>query len=196
MDKGKIAVFCSSSNTIDQKYHQPAIELAQLLVSNQFELIHGGGIVGLMGTLSKTVHQAGGKSIGIIPERLNIKGIVSTLDDETIVTADMSERKKVIRQHADAFIALPGGYGTIEEITEVITLKQLKYHNKPVVLLNSFGFYDHFIKFIDHFFAEKFTKEVFRSLLYITDKPQACINYIKNYKGGEVPEKWTLELDS
>ncbi len=167
-----------------------ADELGKLLANNNFTLVHGGGMIGLMGALSRSVKKHGGKVIGVIPEKLNKTGIVSTTDDKTVVTADMGERKKYMTYVSDGFIALPGGFGTLEEILELITLKQLKYHSKPIVIINTNGFYDKLFDLFERLYSENFAKAEYRDLFFITDSPEKAVEYITGYKYTEIKDKW------
>jgi len=129
-----ICVFSSSSNAIADVYFQEAIALAKLIAQENFCLINGGSNVGLMDTVTREARVNGAKTIGVIPQKLHDFNLASAHAHEIIVSGDMMERKFKMRELSDAFIALAGGFGTLEEILEVITLKQLSYHNKAVVL--------------------------------------------------------------
>ena len=129
MDK-VICVYSSSSDSIDEVYFKKASELGSAIATNKDALLFGGGMRGLMGVTAKATHLNGGRVIGVIPEALNQKGVVYETCDELIITKGMRERKAIMDERSDAFIALPGGYGTFEELLEIITLKQLKYHRK------------------------------------------------------------------
>ncbi|MHB1276001.1 MAG: LOG family protein, partial [Candidatus Humimicrobiaceae bacterium] len=131
-----ICVYSASSTTIDKIYFDTAEELGRKIAENSDILLYGGGLLGLMGAVAKAVHDNKGKVIGVIPKALNLKGVVYKTCDELIITDGMRERKAVMDTKSDVFIALPGGYGTLDELLEIINLKQLKYHNKPIVILN------------------------------------------------------------
>lgn len=137
-----ICIFCSSSRSLDETYHSIAGTIGRELAKRKIVQINGAGEVGLMGTLTREAVANGGKVIGVIPEKLNVPGIVSDHCTELVVTKSLAERKKIMFEKADAFLALPGGYGTLEELLEVITLKQLKYFDKKIFILNINGFYD------------------------------------------------------
>ncbi len=154
----KICVFCSSSDKVDSIYFNEAEELGRLMAVKGYHLVYGGAEVGLMGALARSVHAYKGKVIGVIPDKLKDKEVAYEGADELIVTDDMRVRKTIMEQRSDAFIVLPGGYGTLEEIFEILTLKLLRYHNKPVVIVNTNGFYEHLIKLLDHIIAEQFAK--------------------------------------
>ena len=142
-----ICVFCASSNDASPRYLEVARELGQLMVERDHTLIYGGGSVGLMGELAREVQQGGGRVVGVIPERLSTEEIAFEAAEELLVTADMAERKNIMIERAEAFICLPGAFGTLDEMLEIITLKQLDYHDKPIVLVNTDGFYDTLLGF-------------------------------------------------
>ena len=137
-----ICVFCSSSNAIANVYFEAAVNLGKLIGQNNHSIVYGGANVGLMHTVAESARQSGAISIGIIPESIHNKKLSSPLDHEQIITPNMRDRKYLMRKRSDAFIALPGGFGTLEEILEVITLKQLQYHQKPIVFINTEGFFN------------------------------------------------------
>ena len=136
----KVCVFSSSSNAIETAYINEAIHLSRLIGQNHMTLVNGGANVGLMETVLKEVVTSGGDTIGILPEKLNGHNLASQYAKKLIISKDMMERKSIMREIADAFVALPGGFGTLEEVLEVITLKQLDYHNKAIVFVNTNGF--------------------------------------------------------
>lgn len=186
----KVCIFSSSSNAIDSIYMNEAIHLARLIGQQQQTLINGGANVGLMETVLKEVVQAGGKTIGILPEKLNGHKLASQYAQELIISKDMMERKALMREMADAFIALPGGFGTLEEILEVITLKQLDYHNKAIVFVNTNGFYNDLFKQFERSFEENFAKPNYRELYYIAENSDDAMNYLKNYTPPKPVNKW------
>ena len=137
-----ICVYCSSSNDIALGYFDAARALGTVLAQRGWLLVYGGGSVGLMGAVAKAVHSSGGTVIGIIPQALLDREVGYLEADELIVTTTMRERKRLMDERADAFVTLPGGFGTLEELLEIITLKQLHYHDKPIIIVNMDGFYD------------------------------------------------------
>ena len=142
-----ICVFCASSNDASPRYLEVARTLGGLMVERGHTLIYGGGSVGLMGELAREVQQGGGRVVGVIPERLSTEEIAFEAAEELLVTADMAERKNIMIERAEAFSCLPGAFGTLDEMLEIITLKQLDYHDKPIVLVNTDGFYDTLLGF-------------------------------------------------
>jgi uncharacterized protein (TIGR00730 family) len=190
-----ICVFSSSSNTIDQAYFNAASELGREIAQRGDQFLFGGGLTGLMGACARAVHQHDGKVIGVIPEALNEKGIVYDGCDELVVTSDMRERKAQMDARSDAFIALPGGFGTIEEIMEIITLKQLRYHNKPVVILNIDGYFNHLIEQIKTIISRQFAKSGCYDLFYITDNVVRALDYIRDYVPESYTERWLTDVE-
>ncbi len=189
MDK-VICVYCSSSNFIDKAYFEMAEQLGEAISSNNDIMLFGGGIRGLMGATAKAVHRLGGRVIGIIPEALNQKGVVYETCDELVVTKDMRERKSIMDARSDAFIALPGGFGTLEELLEIITLKQLKYHNRPIVIMNINGFFDPILGQFGKIIDQRFAKQEASQLYHISSAVTDALDYIDTYKPTEFKDKW------
>jgi hypothetical protein len=163
----RICVFCGASRGIDPSYAAAAVALGQLLVRHKIGLVYGGGTVGLMGIIARTVADAGGEVIGIIPGALTGKEIVSEVIGEMMVVNTMHERKAQMARLADAFIALPGGYGTLDELFEAITWAQLGIHHKPIGLLNVHGFFGPLIAWIDQASAAGFIGSQHRQLVQV-----------------------------
>jgi cytokinin riboside 5'-monophosphate phosphoribohydrolase len=176
-----ICVFCSSSDSLKKVFYEEARKLGELIGKNKCNLVHGGGMIGIMGEIARSVQKNGGKVMGIIPEALKIKGVISETDDEIVITKDMNSRKALMRKNADVYIALPGGFGTLEEISEVITLKQLKYHSKPVIFLNTENFFNNLFNFYEDFYTLNFAAGDFRNLYFIAKTPEDVFDYIINY---------------
>ncbi|HNV96288.1 MAG TPA: TIGR00730 family Rossman fold protein [Bacteroidales bacterium] len=180
-NKKALCVFCSSSEQIDVKYKLEASQLGEMIAKRGYDLVHGGGKVGLMGVIASKVQENGGKVTGILPESLNLEGIASETDDEIIITKDMPDRKAEMRKRSQAFIILPGGFGTLEELFETITLKQLKYIQKPIVLLNVHHYFDELISFIDKAVELRFISDKDRQLIFITESCEEALNYIEKH---------------
>ena len=185
-----ICVYSSSSNAIANIYVNEAIDLARLIGKSNFCLVNGGSNVGLMDVITREAVINGAKTIGVIPEKLRDFNLASVHAHEIIVSDDMMQRKDKMRELSDAFIALAGGFGTLEEILEVITLKQLGYHNKAVVFINTNGFYDDLFRQFEKSYDEKFAKENYRKLYFIAENSAQAMNYILNYKPEETVNKW------
>lgn len=185
-----ICVFASSSDALNDVYKNEALTLAQLLAQHQLGLVNGGANVGLMEEMLLEAQLRGAFTIGVIPEKMQQVNLVSTHLNELIISSDMKERKAIMREHSDAFIALAGGFGTLEEILEVITLKQLEYHNKPIVFINTNGFYNDLFRQFEKSFNEQFAKPIYRSLYYIASNAADALQYILNYTEEIRPTKW------
>jgi uncharacterized protein (TIGR00730 family) len=185
-----ICVFCSSSNAIADEYFMEAKKLGKKIAKAGHSLINGGANVGLMEATSISAKQNGAKTIGIIPQRMIDRSLASLNLDEVIITTDMMTRKDRMRQISDAYIALPGGFGTLEEILEVITLKQLSYHNKPIVFVNTLGFYTHLFQQFEHSYSENFSKELYREIYFMASTAEEAMDYIEKYTPVEVDLKW------
>ncbi|HYQ56344.1 MAG TPA: TIGR00730 family Rossman fold protein [Draconibacterium sp.] len=185
-----ICVFCSSSNAINKTYFDTAQRLGELIGKGGHSLVNGGANVGLMEAATIAASKAGAQTIGIIPERMMGHSLVSDNSHKVIITKDMMERKAQMRDISDAFIALPGGFGTLEEILEVITLRQLSYHHKPIVFVNTNNFFHHLFKQFELSYVELFAKDIYRQLYYVAETPEKAIEYILNYKEKELDSKW------
>ncbi|XP_022860079.1 cytokinin riboside 5'-monophosphate phosphoribohydrolase LOG3 [Olea europaea var. sylvestris] len=161
----KICVFCGSSPGKRSSYKEAAVELGKELVSRNIDLVYGGGSIGLMGLVSQAVYNGGRHVLGIIPRTLMPREITGETVGEVKAVADMHQRKAEMARHSDAFIALPGGYGTLEELLEVIAWAQLGIHDKPVGLLNVDGYYDSLLSFIDKAVEEGFISSTARHIV-------------------------------
>lgn len=184
-----ICVFASSSSSVADVYKQAARQLGADIAKEGMGIVFGAGTEGLMGELARASHENDGCMIGVIPDSLNFPGIVYEECDELIATRTMRERKAIMEQRSIAFVALPGGFGTLEEILEIITLKQLGYHAKPVVLLNINGFYDNLIAQFEETAAQGFAVTAALGLLRVCGSAQEALEYIKNYKPDLVYKK-------
>jgi len=149
-----------------------------------------------MGTTAQSVHQNKGKVIGVIPKALNLPGVVYESCDELIVTEGLRERKAVMDSKSDAFIALPGGYGTLEELLEIITLKQLKYHNKPVVIMNTNGFYEQLLTLFEQIIDQHFARSDCKQLYHVVKDPSEALTYIDHYQPFTFQDKWLTDTGS
>lgn len=165
----KIVVFCGSSLGFNPIYKEAAISLGNYFVANDITLVYGGGKIGMMGVLSETILNEGGKVIGVIPEFLKHEEVVNTKVTELILTKTMSERKVIMSQLVDGYISLPGGFGTLDEMFEGLTLSQLHIENKPNGLLNINGFFDPILKQMDVMIAEGYLKKSNREMLLVAD---------------------------
>ncbi len=157
-EKKRVCVYCSSSSKIAPAFVDAARELGKIFAKNNIELVYGGGSVGLMGVLADSVLENGGTVIGVIPQFMVEVEWQHNGVTELILTETMHERKEKMAELADAFMALPGGFGTLEELLEIITWKQLGIHSKPIVLLNTEGYYDHLLALFERGADELFVR--------------------------------------
>lgn len=177
----KIAVFCGSSVGFDPIYKQAAIQLGNAFVKRDITLVYGGGKIGLMGVLAETILNQGGKVIGVIPELLKKKEVVDCNVTELIVTQTMSERKVVMSKLSDGYISLPGGFGTLDELFEGITMSQLYIEEKPNALLNTNGYYDHLLSQIERMIDDGFVKSSNKELLIVSRTVEDLIDKMLAY---------------
>jgi uncharacterized protein (TIGR00730 family) len=178
-----VCVFASSSSRIDKVYSDAASQLGKLLAEAGMTIVYGGGGIGLMGKLADAALEKGGTVTGVIPAFMKAEGWGHDLVKEMIVTTDMGERKKWMFDRADAVVALPGGIGTLEELTEAITLKQLGLYKGPIIILNTSGFYKLLIEFLDTLIAGHFLRLEHKDIWQIVNTPEEVINALNNYKG-------------
>jgi len=185
----RVCVYCGSSPGRDPAYAGAAEGLGELLARRGIGVVYGGGDVGLMGTLANAAMAGGGEVIGIIPEALASKEIAHHDITELRVVASMHERKLMMADESDAFIALPGGVGTIEELVEVLTWLQLGLHRKPVSLLDVAGYWAPLVALLDHGVAERFIKPEHRAMLLVDDDPEALLAAFATWRPPALP-KW------
>jgi len=174
-----ICVYCSSSNAIDDRYPPVAAALGREIARRNHTLIYGGGAVGLMGVLAHAAHENGGAITGVIPSKLQNREGVAYDADELVVTKTMRERKRIMYDRADAFVVLPGGFGTLEEFMEVLTLKQLGYHEHPITILNVDGFFDTLLSFFQELREGHFAREPLEDLVHIVTTAEAAVERIE-----------------
>ncbi|KAH0452085.1 hypothetical protein IEQ34_019384 [Dendrobium chrysotoxum] len=177
----RICVFCGSSPGRNASYREAAVELGNELVARGIDLVYGGGSVGLMGLVSQAVHNGGRHVLGVIPKSLMTSEIIGETVGEVRAVSDMHERKAEMARQADAFIALPGGYGTLEELLEVITWAQLGIHRKPVGLLNVNGYYNSLLSFMDTAVSEEFISEKARLIIVSAPTPNELVRKLEDY---------------
>jgi uncharacterized protein (TIGR00730 family) len=177
----RIAVYCGSNSGRRPEYAVAARELGALLAREKIELVYGGGMVGLMGLVADAVLSHGGHVIGVIPEKLVIKEVVHEKLPDLRIVKDMHERKALMAELADGFIALPGGYGTFEEFFEVLAWSQLGWHQKPFGLLDVGGFYGRLTDFLDHAAGEGFIRPKHRDLVLVESKPEKIMQRLRDF---------------
>jgi uncharacterized protein (TIGR00730 family) len=195
-----ITVYCSSSSAVPPIYAEAAAELGRAIAFNQWKLVYGGNNVGLMGVLADACRGAGGTVIGVTPQLMVDQGIGDHRCDELCVTRTMRERKALLEERGDAFVTLPGGLGTFEEIFEIIVGKQLRYHAKPIVLLDVDGYFTPLLAMIEHGIELKFIKPRARELFFVAPTVSAAVEHIHSYappptsdKGFETPPPSAVE---
>ena len=174
-----LCVFCGSNHGNDPAYADLARRFGALMAKNGFDLVFGGGGVGLMGEVANAVHESGARVTGIIPEFLRHVELPLKIANELIVTHDMAERKFRMSAAADAFVVLPGGLGTIDELADVLTGAQLRQHAKPIVLINLNGFFDPFFELIEHIVAHGFAAPDVKKILHVVATPEEAIALLR-----------------
>ncbi|MGQ0603410.1 MAG: TIGR00730 family Rossman fold protein [Anaerolineales bacterium] len=177
----RVCVFCGSATGAKAEYAEAAQRMGALLTQQGIELVYGGGRVGLMGVLADAVLASGGRGIGIIPEFLFSKEIEHRGVQDLRVVKSMHERKALMADLADGFIALPGGFGTLDEFCEILTWAQLGLHRKPCGLLNVAGYYDAFLQFLDTATREGFIQPLYRALILDDDDPERLLTRMRDY---------------
>ena len=183
-----VCIFAASSSRIDSEYGAVAASLGTLLAREGINVVFGGGGIGLMGKLADAVLENGGKITGVIPAFMKEEGWGHNGLSEMIITSDMSERKKRMFSMSDAVVALPGGIGTLEELTEAITLKQLSLFDGPIIILNTLGYYDSLLKFIDQMISDNFMRFEHKGIWEIVNTPEEVLTALNNRERGN--EEW------
>ena len=178
----KIAVFCGSQTGREEIYARKARELARVLAARDLALIFGGGGIGLMKEVAEEMLAAGGRVVGVIPENLLERNLGFPGLSEMIVVKDMHERKATVVRMADGFIALPGGWGTLEEIFEVLTWAQLGYHGKPCAFLNVDGYFDPLLEFMNRAVSQGFLLPQHLKMFTMSDDPARILNFMEGYR--------------
>lgn len=185
----RITVFCGSSIGTDDAFKKDAILLGETLAKQNVGLIYGGARVGIMGAVADGVLSAGGKVIGVIPQFLRTKEVAHENLTELITVKTMHERKTKMHELCDGVIALPGGFGTMEELFEMLTWAQLGLHQKPIGLLNTSDFYDDLIQLITNMVDKGFLKQINQDMLIVSDNVNELLAKMNNYKAPDV-HKW------
>ncbi len=185
----RICVYCGSNTGTRPDYAEAAKNLAEVLVRRDLELVYGGAAKGIMGVIADTVLEHGGTAHGVIPKSLDEKEIAHGGLTQLHVVASMHERKSMMAELSDGFIALPGGFGTLEEIIEILTWGQLQFHDKPCGVLNVSGYFDHLMAYLDHAEREGFLRAENRQMLLQDTDPAGLIRQFERYKAPHV-DKW------
>jgi uncharacterized protein (TIGR00730 family) len=191
----RVCVFCGSATGTNPAYALAARELGRELASRKIELVYGGGRVGLMGEVATAALAAGGEVLGVIPHALSGKEIALAECTELVVVDTMHERKALMADRADAFVALPGGFGTCDELFEIITWAQLGIHKKPVGLLNVNGFFTPLLTWLDHIVAEGLLRPKHRDLLLVADAVPELLAKLTAWVPPEPVTKWAEKED-
>lgn len=184
-----ICVYCGSNPGLLPDYCKAARSLGHELANRGLGLVYGGASIGVMGAVADAVLEAGGQAIGVIPHSLATREVSHDGLDELIVVGSMHQRKAKMAELSDGFIALPGGWGTFEEIFEILTWAQLGMHEKPCGLLNAASYYDHLFAFLDHAVEQKFVKEEFQPMIMMENEPGRLLDRFDEYRAPRV-KKW------
>lgn len=185
-----LCVYSSSSDAVDGTYRDAAAGFGAAAAKRGYRLVFGAGARGLMGAMARSAHTNGGHITGVIPERLRVPGICYEECDDLIVSETMRERKAEMESRADAFVVLPGGFGTLEEFLEIITLKQLGYHEKPVAMYNVNDFFTPLLDMFEHLYRERFAKSDQRQLYYVGDSPESIFKHFDTYVPPVIDPRW------
>jgi uncharacterized protein (TIGR00730 family) len=187
-----ITVFCGASSGFDPVFHAQAIAVGQALVRHRLDLVYGGGKIGIMGAVADSVLAAGGRAIGVIPKFLSTREIAHDRLTELILVETMHERKAKMQELCDGIITLPGGFGTMEELFEMLTWAQLGLHTKPIGLLNTNGYYDSLITLVGDMVSRGFLREINQRMLLVSTDIDDLLAQMNEYQAPEVP-KWITE---
>jgi len=185
-----LCVYCSSSDRLDAKYHAVATQVGAAMAARHWTLVYGGGKTGLMGAVARAVKNDGGRVIGVIPEFMKAKELAYDGADEIVTVLTMRERKTIMETRADAFVALPGGWGTLEEMMEIITLRSLNVLCKPCVFFNQDGFYDDLLRFFEKMVREHFTKPSHRGLYAVAATVDEVFAQLDDFRPSAAESKW------
>ena len=185
-----VCVFCSSSSAVAPEYFSAARDMGTLLAGRGWRVVYGGAAPGLMGELARAVLAADGRVRGIIPKAFAGRGLALEGLEQLVLTEDMRERKALMERQSDAFVALPGGFGTLEELLEIMTLKQIGVHDKPVVLVNTNGFFDPLLAMFGRICDEKFAKPDSLDIFHVASDAAGAVEHIEAYCPRPKVEKW------
>ena len=186
-----VCVYCSSSDRVDRMYFEVAAELGRLLGERKNNLVYGGGNTGPMNALAVAAKEAGGRIISVIPRAFDRRGLRFQGSDETVLTDDLQSRRLTMVKGSDVFVALPGGYGTLEEVAENLTMRQLGLHQRPLSLVNANGFWNGFLSFLDQLERDRFILPEHRRLVHVAERPRDSMDYLDRYAPVDLPDKWS-----
>jgi uncharacterized protein (TIGR00730 family) len=178
---------------VDPVYFETARRLGRLLGERKNNLVYGGANIGPMLELANAAKEAGGRVVSVIPKIVEERGFVYGRSDEVVVTPTLQDRRITMIKGSDVFIALPGGFGTLEEVTENLTMRQLGVHKKPLVLVNTRGFWDGLASFVRQLRLEHFILPEHESLVHMAATPEEALAYLDQYVPGPLPDKWGLD---
>ena len=185
-DKRSICVYAASSAAAAERHLAVADRLGALIAQAGYELVYGGGSTGLMGAVARAVHAGGGRVVGVIPESMKTAEVAYMAADELIVTDTMRQRKQIMDDRADAFVTLPGGFGTLEELLEITTLRYLKFHAKPIVIVNAYDFYRPLRELFEHLYAEQFARPRYRDSYQFVDSAEDAMAALRTLDGDDL----------
>jgi len=177
-----ICVFCASSDSVEEVYREAATDLGRRMGRLGIDLVYGGASIGLMGCVARAVHREGGKVVGVLPGFLREKEVAYEEADELLVPEGMRERKGIMEQKSDAFIVLPGGIGTLEEATEILSMKQLRLTHKPLVFINTGNFFSTLFQYLREMVAGKFAQKELLDQFASRPDAQRALDYIQSYQ--------------
>lgn len=182
----RICVYGAASSTVDSHFILEGERLGELIAQRGHSLVYGAGATGLMGAVSRGVQKYNGDVIGVVPEFFTDEEVLNFECNKLIRTKTMRERKQIMEDYASAFIITPGGIGTFEEFFEILTLKQLKQHNKPIVMLNTDGYYNPMLKMMEYSIEKGFLNEKCRVMYPAFASPEEVLDYIENYRESDL----------
>lgn len=183
-----ICVYCSSSSAVDDVFQRAAADLGGVLGRRGHTLVYGGASVGLMGIVAASARSAGARVVGILPQAFT--ALASRALDEVVVTRDLRERKAEMERRSEAFIALPGGFGTLDELVEILTFRQLGIHHRPVAVVNTAGFFDPLLALFERFYELRFAKREYRGMCYAAPDPVTAVEHVEREPERPLPAKW------
>ncbi|MFP4040846.1 MAG: TIGR00730 family Rossman fold protein [Desulfosudaceae bacterium] len=193
----RVCVFCGSGTGRLPDYAAAAVELGHFLAENRIGLVYGGASIGIMGQVANAALDRGGEVIGVVPEFLAVKEVAYTALEDLRIVPGMHERKALMSELSDGFMALPGGLGTIEEFVEVLTWLQLGLHRKPCGLLNVSGYFDAFIEFLNHVTDQQFLEQADRDMVLVEPRPEHLIRSMLDFTAEESSSKiaWAVKMN-
>jgi len=186
-----VCVYCSSSDRVERKHFEVAAELGRLLGERKNNLVYGGGNTGPMRAMAEATKKAGGRVISVIPKVFEERGLTFQGSDEVVVTENLQSRRMTMVKGSDVFIGLPGGFGTLEEVAENLTMRQLDLHQRPLTLINTDGFWNRFLEFLDQLEQGGFFHAEHRKLAHVSATPKDALDYLDRYAPVDLPDKWS-----